>query len=125
MKKKFQMEFVVNTIPNILFNRLNTSTGLSNWFADEVTANKEIFDFSWEGTPETARRIDFKKNEFVKFRWLDDDEEYFFEFRIRKDELTGDVALIITDFAEEEVIADERNLWAQQVYQLKHALGLE
>jgi hypothetical protein len=39
-----------------------------------------------------------KENLIVRYNWVDDGS--FFEFRITRDELTGDVSLLITDFAE-------------------------
>jgi len=43
---------------------------------------------------------------------------------LHTDELTGDVALLITDFAEEEDIEDSQELWNKQISNLKHILGL-
>ena len=61
----------------------------------------------------------------VKFKWIDEeDDNNYFEFRIRQDELTGDVALIITDFAEDDEKEDSVDLWDSQISELKHALGL-
>ena len=40
------------------------------------------------------------------------------------DELTNDVALVITDFAEENEKADSIDLWNTQIAELKHVLGL-
>ena len=44
-----------------------------------------------------------KEDQFVRFHWLDNDkDESYFEFNIQIDDLTNDVSLIITDFAEDE-----------------------
>jgi hypothetical protein len=40
------------------------------------------------------------------------------------DELTNDVALVITDYAEENEKADAIELWNTQIAELKHVLGL-
>ena len=47
-----------------------------------------------------------------------------FEFRINMDELTGDVALIITDFAEADEKEDSIYLWDNQIQDLKRLLGI-
>ena len=60
----------------------------------------------------------------VRFKWVDDDEDSYFEFKIRKDELTGEVALVITDFAEDDEKEEAVDLWDTQIAELKHALGL-
>ena len=58
------------------------------------------------------------------FRWTEEeDEDTTFEFRINIDELTGDVALIITDTIEEEDEEDAIGLWDSQVAELRHVLG--
>ena len=46
------------------------------------------------------------------------------EFKITKEELTNSVSLVITDFAEEDELVDNKNLWDQQVNQLQRALGV-
>lgn len=71
----------------------------------------------------TGRTCYKKENQLVKFKWTED-EDVFFEFKIRQDELTGEVALIVTDFAEDDEKDDAIDLWNTQISELKHALGL-
>jgi hypothetical protein len=75
---------------------------------------------------QAASVLQKKANKMIRFRWDDDDDEdeSFFEFRIRMDELTGDVALLITDFAEEGEKDDAVDLWDTQISELRHAIGL-
>jgi uncharacterized protein YndB with AHSA1/START domain len=124
MKTKLELEYMINTSPVILYNRLSTPEGLSEWFADNVNLSKGKFTFIWENTEHEASVVQKKRNKFIRFHWDDDDEEAFFEFRIRTDELTGDVALLVTDFAEEEEHEDTTGLWDTQIAELKHAIGL-
>ena len=124
MKTKYELEYIFNTSPAILYNRLSTPEGLSEWFADDVNLRKGKFTFIWEGAEYEASVIQKKRNKFIRFHWDEDDEEAFFEFRIRTDELTGDVALLVTDFAEEEEQEDAAGLWDTQISELKHAIGL-
>ena len=58
-----------------------------------------------------------------KFQWEDDEgEDYYFEMAIRIDDLTKEVALIITDFHEDD--EDElRLLWDNNIHKLKQAIG--
>ena len=67
-----------------------------------------------------------KDNRYVRFKWCNDEdlEKCYFEFKINIDELTGDVALFITDFAEEDEKEDVIDLWDTQVAKLKHVIGL-
>jgi uncharacterized protein YndB with AHSA1/START domain len=125
MKTKYELEYTLNTSPNILYSRLSTPEGLSEWFADDVNLRKGKYTFIWEGTEQEASVLQKKPNKFIRFHWEDDDEdEAFFEFRIHTDELTGDVALLITDFAEEDEKDDAIDLWDTQISELKHAIGL-
>ena len=125
MKTKFELEYTLNTSPNILYSRLSTPEGLSEWFAENVNLRKGLFTFIWEGSEQEASVVQKKANKFIRFHWEDDEEEdAFFEFRIRTDELTGDVALLITDFAEEDEKDDAVDLWDTQISELKHAIGL-
>ncbi len=125
-KEKFQIEIPINSSKGVLFNIFSTPSGLSEWFCDDVNIKKDIHIFIWDGSEESARLISKKRDEFTKFRWLEDEEEginSFFEFRIKIDDLTGDTALVITDFAEEDEIDDAKELWAAQVDRLKQVLG--
>jgi uncharacterized protein YndB with AHSA1/START domain len=125
MKTKFELEYTLNTSPNILFSRLSTPEGLSEWFADNVNLRRGKYTFIWEGTQQDASVLQKKANKFIRFQWVEDrEEEIYFEFRIRTDELTGDVALLITDFAEEDEKSDAIDLWDTQISELKHAIGL-
>ncbi len=125
MKTKYELEYTFNTSPIILYARLSTPEGLSEWFADNVNLRKSLFTFIWAGTEQDASVVQKKANKFIRFHWEDDEEDdAFFEFRIRTDELTGDVALIITDFAEEDEKDDAVDLWDSQISELKHTIGL-
>ncbi len=123
-KKKFQLEFTLNTSPKLLYSRLSTPSGLSEWFADNVQLDGKNFVFFWDNAEQVAKLLMKKANEYIRFQWIDEDSDTFFEFRITKDELTGDVALIISDFAEEDEIEDATDLWESQVNDLRRAIGL-
>ena len=124
MKNKFELEYSINSSPKILFTRLSTPGGLSEWFADDINIQGNIYTFIWEGTEQQAELLNKKDNQLVRFKWLDEDEDNYFEFKIRKDELTGEVALVITDFSEDDEKEDTIELWDTQIAELKHALGL-
>jgi len=125
MKTKYELEYTINTSPNVLFNRLSTAGGLSEWFADDVYVDGNLLTFVWEGTEQQAEITARKENKYVRFHWTDDDDpKSFFEFRIHEDELTKDLALLITDFAEEDEKDDAIDLWNTQIAELKRNLGL-
>jgi len=126
MKKKIILEYTLNSSPKVLFPRLSTPGGLSEWFADNVNINGNHYSFFWEKTEQKAEIIQKKENKYIRFRWIDSDdpESLWFEFRISTDELTGDTALIITDFAEDDEKTGTIELWNSQIAKLKHVIGL-
>ena len=121
---KYELEYPIHSSINILFDRLSTLSGLSEWFADDVNVDREgIYTFTWEGSEQQATLVSKKKNNHVRFKWLGSDDEYF-EFLIQVDELTNDISLIITDFADdEEDKEDAVQLWDLQIDNLKKIIG--
>lgn len=126
MKKKIVLEYTINSSPKVLFPRLSTPGGLSEWFADNVNINGSQFSFFWEKAEQKAFIIQRKENRYIRFRWADtyEPDPHWFEFRINTDELTGDTALIITDFVEDDDKESTIELWNSQVSKLKHVIGL-
>jgi len=123
-KGKFELEFVVRSSPTVLFELLSTPSGLSEWFADDVNIRDDVFTFFWDGTPQSARVLGLKDHEYVRFQWVDKKDGSYFEFRLQIDELTADVSLIITDFAENDSEkASSSLLWESQVNKMLHVLG--
>tara|TARA_B100000575_G_C23113472_1_gene643423 strand:+ start:1164 stop:1550 length:387 start_codon:yes stop_codon:yes gene_type:complete len=121
--KKFELEFHIRSSVNILFNSLSTPSGLSEWFADDVNCTKDTFTFIWDGSEQDAKLLTISNNYFIKFRWLDYPENTFFEFRIEVDEITNDVILKVTDFAEDDEVEESKDLWTSQINTLMKNLG--
>lgn len=125
-KVKYEMEFEVNSSTSVLFNMISTPSGLSEWFADDVNIKDDLFTFIWDGSVQQARLIGKRKGESVKFQWVDDLEDglkTYFEFTIKVDDLTNDVALLITDFTEADEVEDAKRLWENQIQDLKTTIG--
>jgi len=122
---KYTLEFPIHSSVNILYKRLSTPSGLSEWFADDVIMRDKIFTFFWDGSDQKAKLLQLKTNQFIKFKWEENDtKEDYFEFLIQVDELTSDVSLIITDFAEDKQDQEEQTeLWNKQISVLKRAIG--
>ena len=126
MSEKYELEYPMNCSPKVLFSRLSTPEGLCEWFADDVVVDRDIFTFKWSKSEAKARITAIKENKFVRFEWLDtdDEESNYFEFRINIEELSGSLALIIIDFAEPEDKDDAITLWDTQITDLKRLLGI-
>ena len=54
MKSKYELEYTINSPTRLLFERLSTPEGLSEWFADNVTVDGGIFTFFWAKTEGTC-----------------------------------------------------------------------
>jgi uncharacterized protein YndB with AHSA1/START domain len=121
-KIKIQLEYPVNCSPKVLFTRLSTPSGLAEWFADDVSIKGKEFTFKWKGAEEVAEMIMQKENKLIRFSWNDEHDTYF-EFRITQDELTGDVSLIVTDFADDDDREETIGLWNNHINDLKHVVG--
>ena len=122
---KYSLEFPINSSVSILYMRLSTPSGLAEWFADDVIVKDRIFTFFWEGSEQEAKLLKLRNDHFIRFKWEDNEtKEDYFEFLIQVDEMTSDVSLIITDFAEDEQDQNEQtNLWSKQISFLKMAIG--
>lgn len=122
-KKKFNLEYEIKSSPRILYSFLSEANGLTQWFADKVVYREQVYTFTWDDEEQKAKLIASKENKFVRFRWLDDEPQYYFEMEISQDELTNDVALIITDFAAEDTIAERKLIWDNQIDYLFSVIG--
>jgi len=122
-KKKFNLEYEVKSSPRILFSFLSETNGLTQWFADQVTLRDQVYTFTWDGEEQKAKLVAMKENKFVRFRWLDDDPQCYFEMEILQDELTNDVALCITDFATDDTLTERKQIWDNQIDYLMGVLG--
>ncbi len=122
-KIKYELEFPIQASPNMLYQYITSASSLSEWFADNVNSRGKIFSFFWDGVEEKAELVSSKNNHFVKFRWLDGDDDCYFEIRIALDELTKDVSLMITDFSDEDEVEESKMLWESQIADLKQVLG--
>ncbi|MHC5353490.1 START-like domain-containing protein [Myroides sp. LJL115] len=126
MKEKYELEFSINASPQLLYQYVSDPSGLSEWFADNVNSRGELYSFAWGDSVEKAKLVTRKTDERVRYRWLDEEDnetEYYFEIRITKDELTKDVTLTVTDFAEEDEVSESKQLWENQISDLKQVLG--
>ena len=123
-KTKFEMEFVFQASPQLLYQYISTASGLSEWYADNVNSRSEKFTFIWDENEEEAILLKKKSDQYVRFQWshADSPDEYF-ELRIVVDEITKDVSLFVTDFAEEDEVEETKMLWENQIDDLKHVLG--
>lgn len=114
----------MNTPASVLYKRLSTPEGLALWFAEDVASEDgKIFAFLWHKEVSRAIMVDSQENEYVRFRWEDDDTDEYFEFRICRAELTKTIVLQVIDFSEEEEYDEVVQLWNFQIEGLKKILA--
>ena len=125
MKVKFELEIPIQASSKIVYQYISLPSYLQEWFADKVNFRGKIFTFFWGNVEEKAELITKKNEEKIRFKWLkSESDESFFEMKIQVDELTKDVSLIITDFAESEnEVEQAKQLWKSQIEELKHIIG--
>jgi uncharacterized protein YndB with AHSA1/START domain len=121
--KEIKLEFFLKTSPAVLFSRISNPSGLAEWFADNVKVEGKIFTFIWGTSEQKAQVLALIPNDSISFKWLDMGPGYEFRFDIVQDELTNDVALVITDNVDDDDAEDAKNLWCSQVAKLKQAIG--
>ncbi len=123
-KEKVQIEFMVRSAPTVLFELISTPSGFSEWYCDDVNVRGDEYTFIWPGEEETTTLIGRKIGEVIRFHRNDDeDENSYFEFRVRIDAMTNEVALIVTDHAWPHEVDATRNLWNTQIANLLRVLG--
>lgn len=122
-KKKFNIEYEIKSSPRILYSFLSEPNGLTQWFADDVSVRDQVYTFTWDGEEQKAKLLATKENKLVRFKWVEDEPQCYFEMEIIQDELTNDVALTITDFANDDAISERKLIWDNQVEYLISVLG--
>ena len=116
-----------NASQNSLWRMISQIDGLSEWFADSVAfnENENTYTFTWSKSDNKAQLQSMKPLSAIRFRWSDeDDADAYFEFALHKLDLSGEMALEITDFADSSEKGDAISLWEQQVSELKRRLGV-
>lgn len=116
----FSLVFPVNISPKVLFMLISTLEGLSRWYAERVVKKDETFVFEWEGSAQTATLVESKENEYVRFCWIDDFHKgHEMEFRISHEPVSGETALVISDYAEVDDLEVSQLWWTKQVGRLQ------
>lgn len=124
-KSKYSIEFEIKSSPKILYNYLSNASSLEEWFADKVTVRDGDYIFLWDGDEQRANVVSKKENQTIRYNWVADakKDDAYFQFEIQQDEITGDVALIITDFAYDDEKEANILLWNSQIHNLMHIIG--
>jgi uncharacterized protein YndB with AHSA1/START domain len=121
---KFELEFVFHASAEMLYEFVSTASGLSEWFCDDLNIRNGIYTFIWEDQLQQARLLKTIDLNLVRFQWVEKTDGSYFEFKIQKDDLTNDISLIVTDFADSVSERESSKLlWNSQIEKLRHVLG--
>lgn len=126
-KEKIHMEYMLNAgSANIVWSIISTPSGLETWFADRVSVHEKVYTFQWGKTEKReAEIVGIRQNSHIRFHWLDDeDKKTYFELRMIYNELTEDLMLEITDWAEPDEIEDQKDLWNSDIEKMRRVSGL-
>ena len=120
---KFDMEFIFRASPAIVYRFITTPACLVRWFCDTVDITGDIYTFTWDGFDEVAELIDDIEEERLRFHWEDRADGEYLEFRMYRSEVTNETILEITDFADEDEISDQKQLWKSQLDIMRSEMG--
>lgn len=126
-KERYDIEFVLgNASQRSLWRMLTDPIALEEWFADKVMLHdKTLFTFIWDKKAMNAEMVLKRPMTQVRFSWLmEENIDTYFEFKIHKQDLTGDMSLEVSDFAYAIDKEDSILLWQYQIDQLKRRLGI-
>lgn len=122
--KKIELEYLLRTSPGVLYPFLAEPTGLAEWFCNDVNTSEGNYTFVWDkDSEETARLIASRENAFVRYRWQDAPENSYFEMRLQVDDITSELALIITEFVEEDDVDETVLFWDNAMQRLHQVIG--
>ena len=118
---KFEFDFKAKD--ELLYTYLSTPYNLSSWFADDVTADGDVYTFTWKGSSETAKLLKsvFKKK--LIFQWIEREQEEFLTFTIYTDEVTGGTILVINDYDDQSQYDENHMMWENTIQKLKRIIG--
>ena len=132
-KQKIDIEYPLATkSPAIIWEQISSAHGLERWFADHVSEEDGVFTFTW-GEPWTeqdvrqAHVVEAQKFDHIRLKWDyedEEDDESYWEMRIEKSDLTHNLNLMITDFADDDDVDGLKILWESCLDRLHRASGL-
>ncbi|MGD0711275.1 MAG: START-like domain-containing protein [Bacteroidales bacterium] len=121
--KKYTLEYIFIASVKLLYHYLSTEQGLSEWFADKVELKDDVFHFYWGDTEQKATLSAKKENESIRFKWLDEEFDNYFEFKIDTNSIMSENTLVITDFAFEENMKEAEMLWNSAINKMLRIIG--
>lgn len=129
-KKLFTADYEVHASTKMLYPYIQTASGLSEWFADDVTINNndKSFTFFWDNEQHKAKLAAFRTNHFVRFEFFpetkeDEKDPSYFELRLEFNEMTQSVYIKILDYSDFDDMRELHSLWDSLIELLRKTVG--
>lgn len=128
-KKLFTADFEIHASIKMLYPYIQTASGLSEWFADDVNISPEkVFTFVWDNEDHKAIMSSHRTNHFARFEYLpeskeDEKDPSYFELRLEINELTQTTFLKVVDYSEMDDVDELHDLWKGLIENLKKVVG--
>jgi len=129
-KKLFTTDYEIHASIKMLYPYIQSASGLSEWFAEDVKINNEdkVHTFLWDNEEHKARQAAHRTNHFVRFEFLpeskeDEDDPSYFELRLEFNELTQSVYLKVSDYSDFDDMRELQILWDGLIESLRKTVG--
>jgi len=126
-KQLFTADYELHASVKMLYPYMQTASGLSEWFADNVKISPEkVFTFVWDNEEHKAIISSHRTNHFVRFEYLPESPEdkkdpSYFELSLEVNELTQMNFLKVYDYSDFDDMKELQDLWDGLVEKLKTA----
>ena len=130
--QKLMIEYPLSTkSPKLVWGMISNAAGLQKWIADKVTEDQEMMTFTWghpwtERDTKTSRILEIEELDHIRMLWdyHEDTPEAYWEMRIEQSDLTGELNLLITDYAaDDDEESDLRDIWNDNLERLHRVSG--
>jgi hypothetical protein len=128
-KNLFTTDYEIHASIKMLYPYIQTASGLSEWFADNVTISPEkVFTFVWDNEQHKAIMAAHRTNHFARFEYLpesktDEKDPSYFELRLEVNELTQTTFLKVNDYSDFDDMEELQDLWDGLVEKLRKVVG--
>ncbi|CAN5303833.1 START-like domain-containing protein [soil metagenome] len=128
-KQLFTADYELHASVKMLYPYMQTASGLSEWFADDVRISPEkVFTFVWDHEEKKAVISSQRANNFVRFEYLPENEEdkkdpSYFELNLEVNELTQRTFLKVYDYSTFDDMEELQDLWDGLLEKLKTVVG--
>ncbi len=128
-KNLFTTDYEIHASIKMLYPYIQTASGLSEWFADNVNISPEkVFTFDWDNEHHKATLAAHRTNHFARFEYLpeskaDEKDPSYFELRLEVNEFTQTTFLKVSDYSDFDDMEELQDLWDGLVENLKKVVG--